>query len=64
VPLLEIYYLKSEDGRLVVIHAMSPAEVSRGRAITMPHSYEEILNQAEELSRVFEEEFQPAVSRS
>lgn len=29
----------------------------------MPRSYEEIVNQAEELSRVFEADFQPAVSR-
>lgn len=29
----------------------------------MPRSYEEIVNQAEELSRVFEAGFQPAVSR-
>lgn len=29
----------------------------------MPRSYEEIVNQAEELSRVFETDFQPAISR-
>jgi hypothetical protein len=29
----------------------------------MPRSYKEIVDQAEELSRVFEEEFQPAASR-
>lgn len=29
----------------------------------MPRSYEEIVNQAEELSRVFEEDFQPAGSK-
>lgn len=29
----------------------------------MPRSYEEIVNQAEELSRIFEADFQPAVSR-
>jgi hypothetical protein len=28
----------------------------------MPRSYQEIVNQAEELSRVFEEDFEPAVS--
>lgn len=30
--------------------------------MTVPRSYEEIVNQAEELSRVFEEDFEPAVS--
>jgi hypothetical protein len=39
------------------------AKVYRGRVTTMPRSYEEIVNQAEELSRVFEADFQPAVSR-
>lgn len=29
----------------------------------MPRSYEEIVNQAEELSRVFEVDFEPAVSK-
>lgn len=29
----------------------------------MPRSYEEIVNQAQELSRVFEEDFEPAVSK-
>jgi N-acetylglutamate synthase/N-acetylornithine aminotransferase len=29
----------------------------------MPRSYEEIVNQAEELSRVFEVDFKPAVSK-
>jgi hypothetical protein len=29
----------------------------------MPRSYEEIVNQAEELSRVFDEDFEPAVTR-
>jgi hypothetical protein len=29
----------------------------------MPRSYKEIVDQAEELSRVFKEEFQPAASR-
>jgi hypothetical protein len=31
--------------------------------MTMPRSYDEIVNQAEELSRVFEEDFEPAVSK-
>jgi hypothetical protein len=29
----------------------------------MPRSYEEIVNQAEELARVFDEDFEPAVSK-
>lgn len=29
----------------------------------LPRSYEEIVNQAEELSRTFEDDFEPAVSR-
>jgi hypothetical protein len=30
---------------------------------TLPRSYEEIVNQAEELARVFDEDFEPAVSK-
>ena len=29
----------------------------------MPRSYEDIVNQAEELSRAFEEDFEPAISK-
>jgi hypothetical protein len=31
--------------------------------IAMPRSYEDIVNQAEELSRAFEEDFKPAISK-